>query len=225
MNRNIIFWPLCLLVMAGFALAPYLVFIHAPTSDQLGGFIQKIFYFHVPCAWAMFLAAVLAAVGGGASLSGRRWGNWLCDAGAELAVLFGVVVMTTGPLWGKKAWGHYWVWDVRLITMLVLFLTFVAVLLARRYAGPARHRVAAGLSIFGAVNLPLVYISVNLWRGQHPKTSYVGSLSDSPAMLHAFFVCLALFTLLFVLLLWLRLNLAQEQDRLDELAIALQERT
>lgn len=224
MNKNLIMWGICLLVMAGFAVAPYLVFFYAPTSEQLGGFIQKIFYFHVPCAWSMFLAGFLAAVGGGASLfGGRRWGNQLCASGSELAVLFGVIVLVTGPLWAKKAWGHYWVWDVRLTTVLILFLTFVAVLLARRYGGQARHRIAAGLALFGAVNIPLVYVSVNLWRGQHPKTTYTGSLS--PEMSTAFFFSLALFTLLFVILLWIRLNLAREQDQLDELAIALEERS
>ncbi len=224
MNKNsAMFWGLILLVLGGFAVAPYLVFVHAPTSEQLGGFIQKIFYFHVPCAWAMFLAALLAAVGGGATLfGGRAWGARLCASCSELAVMFGVIVLVTGPLWGKKAWGHYWVWDVRLTTVLILFLTFVAVLLARRYAGPARDRISAGLALFGAANIPLVYVSVNLWRGQHPKTTYVGSLGST--MYTAFFVSLALFTLLFVVLLWIRLNLAREQDKLDELAIALDER-
>ena len=223
-RREYVFWGLCLVVMAGFAVAPYLVFFYAPTSEQLGGFIQKIFYFHVPCAWSMFLAAILAAVGGGASLlRERRWGTWLCAAGSELAVLFGVIVLLTGPLWAKKAWGHYWVWDVRLTTVLILFLTFVAVLLARRYAGSARDRISAGLALFGAANIPLVYISVNLWRGQHPKTTYVGSLSSQ--MHTTFFISLALFTLLFVVLLWIRLNLARAEDRIDQLAVALEERS
>lgn len=225
MNKHgVIFWGLWLLVLVGFGVAPYLVFVYAPTSEQLGGFIQKIFYFHVPCAWAMFLAALLAAVGGGANLfGGRRWGARLCASGSELAVLFGVIVLVTGPLWGKKAWGHYWVWDVRLTTVLILFLTFVAVLLARRYAGPTRDRISAGLALFGAVNIPLVYVSVNLWRGQHPKTTYVGSLT--PQMHTSFFFSLALFTFLFVILLWIRLNLAREQDNLDDLSIALEERS
>ena len=219
---RLVFWALIALLLVGFAVAPYLVFIHLPVSEQLGGLIQKIFYFHVPCAWGMFLAAVLSALGGGFSLFGRRrWGDELCASGAELAVMFGAIVMVTGPLWGKKAWGHYWVWDVRLTTVLILFLTFVAVLLARRYAGPASQRISAGLALFGAVNVPLVYVSVNLWRGQHPKTTYVGSLT--PQMLATFFFCLALFTLLFALLLWIRLNLARALNRLDELAVALDE--
>ena len=225
-SRGGLFALLCVCTLAGFAVVPYLVFLYAPTMmDHAGSprFFQKIFYFHVPCAWSMFLAAGLAAVGGGASLwRGRRWGDRLCAAASELAVVYGVLVLFTGPLWAKKAWGHFWVWDVRLTTVLILFLTFVAVLLALRYAGPARRRVAAGLSLFGAVNVPLVYVSVNLWRGQHPPTSYTDGMTFKVRI--AFFSSLALFTVLFALLLWIRLKLERSRDQVDDLVVAMEER-
>jgi len=206
------------LCAVGFSLSPYLAFRVAAVEPNMG-FIQKIFYFHVPCAWAMFLGAVLAAVGGGVALfRGRRWGHWMVAAGTDLTVLFGVLVMVTGPLWAKKQWGHYWVWDVRLTTVLVLFLTFLGVLLVRRYAGPAAQRVAAGLAMFGAADVPLIYISVQLWRSQHPRTTVVGS-SLEPTMKLAFFVSLATFSLLFLLLLWLRFDLERSRARLQDLLL------
>ncbi len=221
--RRTLFYLVCLLTVVGFFIAPYLVFIVAP-SEPIQGLIQKIFYFHVPCAWAMLLGAMVSAVGGAAYLfKGRRWGDQLCVAASELAVVFGVIVLTTGPLWAKKAWGHYWVWDVRLTTMLVLFLIFLAVLLARRYGGPARRRVAAGLALFGAADVPLIYISVQLWRTLHPQTTVVKSLP--PKMQLAFFFSLGVFTLLFIALLWIRFNLERSRERLDDLVVALEEKS
>ena len=216
------FYLLSLLAALGFAVAPALVFFVAPV-EPAQGFIQKIFYFHVPCAWSMFLSAIVCAVGGVAYLfRSRRWGDELGAAAAELTVLFGVLVMVTGPLWARKAWGHYWVWDVRLTTVLVLFLVYIAVMLARRYGGPARRRIAAGLAIFGAADVPLIYISVKLWRTIHPETTVVGSLPSG--MRVAFFVSLAVFTVLFVCLLWIRLNLERSRSQLDELSVAVAER-
>jgi heme exporter protein C len=221
-GAKLVFYVLTLAAAAGFALAPYLIFFVAPTHQQLG-FIQKIFYFHVPCAWAMFLAAFLGAIGGGAALfRGRAWGDRWVAASAELVLLFGALVLITGPLWAKKSWGHYWVWDVRLTTVLILFLIFVAVLLARRFGGPASLRIAAGLCVFGAADVPLIYLSVKLWRTIHPKTTVVSSLP--PKMRLAFFVSLGLFTLLFILLFWIRLRLERDRSELDALAVAAAER-
>ena len=222
MRGGLSFYLLCALAAVGFCVAPALVFFIAPV-EPAQGFIQKIFYFHVPCAWSMFLSAVVCAVGGVAYLfRSRRWGDELGAAAGELTVLFGVLVMVTGPLWARKAWGHYWVWDVRLTTVLVLFLVYIAVMLARRYGGPARQRIAAGLAIFGAADVPLIYISVKLWRTIHPETTVVGSLPTG--MRVAFFVSLAVFTVLFVCLLWIRLNLERSRSQLDELSVAVAER-
>lgn len=217
-----VFYGLSLLTAVGFFVGPYLVFFVAPVLPDLG-FIQKIFFFHVPIAWTMFLSAFLCAAGGVAYLfKGRRWGDRLGAAAAELTVVLGALVLITGPLWARKAWGKYWDWDVRLTTVLILFLTFVAVLVARRYGGPAARRIAAGLALFGAADVPLVYISVKLWRTIHPKTTAVTSLH--PDMKPAFFVCLVLFTLLFFALLWIRLNLERARADADALAVMLAER-
>lgn len=217
------FFLLCFLVACGFVVAPYLIFFSAPVLPELG-LIQKIFFFHVPSAWAMFLSAFVCAFGSAAFLfKRRRWGDELATAAAELTVVFGVLVLTTGPLWARKAWGHYWEWDVRLTTVFILFLIFIAVLLARRYGGPASRRIAAGLALFGAADVPLVYLSVKLWRTIHPKTTVVTSMH--PDMRPAFFVSLTLFTLLYLVLLWIRLNLERSRGRLDALAVTLAERS
>jgi heme exporter protein C len=217
-----LFLLLCFLSAAGLGVAPYLIFFVAP-PEPVQGFIQKIFFFHVPCAWSMFLAAFVCAAGSAVFLfRGRRWGDEVAAAGAEVTVLFGILVLVTGPLWARKAWGHYWVWDVRLTTVFVLFLIFVAVLLARQFGGPARRRIAAGLALFGAADVPLVYLSVKLWRTIHPETTVVTSLPSG--MKVAFFTSLAVFTLICILLLWIRVNLERSRNRVDDLAVAVAER-
>lgn len=221
MSRSPLFYLLCLATGVGLVVAPYLVFFVAPLEPTMG-LIQKVFYFHVPCAWAMFLGALLAGVAGARYLFSRgQRGEALGSAGAELAVLFGLLVLITGPLWAKVAWGHYWVWDVRLTTMLLLFLIFVAVLLARRYSGPRSKQIAAALALFGAADVPLIYISVRIWNTIHPKTSVVPGLTGTMRL--AFFVSLAAFTLLFALLLWLRLSVEHSRSALERLLVAADE--
>ena len=221
MSKGLGFYLLCVLGIAAFLVAPYLVFFVAPQEATMG-FIQKIFYFHVPCAWAAFLGALTCGVASATYLftNGRR-GESVAIAAAELAVVFGALVLLTGPLWARVAWGHYWVWDVRLTTTLMLWLVFLAVLLARRYAGPGAKRIAAGLALFGAADVPLIYVSVRVWNTIHPKTTVVSTLG--PKMRLAFFVSLFAFTMVFFVLLWLRLNLERSRGEVDSLVVDLEE--
>ena len=97
-------------------------------------------------------------------------------AAAELAVVFGLIGLITGPLWGRKAWGVWWQWDARLTSALVLWLIFVAYLLLRRYGGAGSEKLSAAVALFGMANVPFVYLSVNVWRTVHPKTTVVPTL-------------------------------------------------
>jgi heme exporter protein C len=201
-------------VAVGFAVAPQLI-VKAPTEPTMG-LVQRIFYFHVPCAWQTMIGAFLA---GGASavylFRGSLRARQVAIASAELAVLFGLCVLLTGPLWARKAWGVWWQWDVRLTTTALLWIIFVAALFAERYGGPGGPRLSAGLMVFGAADVPMIYISVSLWRTIHPKTSVVPTLD--PAMKLALWTSVLTFTLLFVVLMSLRLRVLRQEARLAEL--------
>ena len=201
-------------VAVGFAVAPQLI-VKAPTEPTMG-LVQRIFYFHVPCAWQTMIGAFLA---GGASavylFRGSLRARQVAIAAAELAVLFGLCVLLTGPLWARKAWGVWWQWDVRLTTTALLWIIFVAALFAERYGGPGGPRLSAGLMVFGAADVPMIYISVSLWRTIHPKTSVVPTLD--PAMKLALWTSVLTFTLLFVVLMSLRMRLLRQRDQLAEL--------
>jgi heme exporter protein C len=218
MSRS--FAALAVLAAAMFAYAPISI-ANAPYESTML-LVQKIFYFHVPSWFVMFSGAFLCA---GASVRylarGSRNADHYAVAGAELAVVFGLIGLITGPLWARKAWGVWWQWDVKLTLALVVWLTFVAYLLLRRYGGPGSEKLAAAVGIFGAANIPFVYYSVNWWRTIHPKTSVVPSLG--PGMRGTFWFCVAAFMLLMVLLVALRVRLERQRALVDDLYLELED--
>ena len=209
-----------LVTLLGFLLVPFLV-ANAPLEKTMG-IVQKIFYFHVPCAWLLMLSTFVCAGGSLAYLfRGSERGDRLAVCSAELGVLFGLCVMVTGPLWARAAWGVFWTWDVRLTSSLLLWLMLIAYGLARRYGGAGGRRLAAAMALFAAADVPLVYLSVNVWRGLHPTTKVVSSLA--PGMRLPFFLSLAIFSALWGVLLALRMRVERAQSRLVELAIAIED--
>jgi heme exporter protein C len=208
------------LAAIGFLTVPHLI-LTAPIEPIMGA-VQKIFYFHVPCAIMMFLSTFTAAGGSIAYLfKGSEAGDRLAHAASERGVVFGACVLVSGPLWGRKAWGVWWQWDARLTSSLLLFLILNGYLLARRYGGPGGRKLAAALSLFAAVDVPLVYKSVDIWRTVHPQTTVVPSLD--PRMRPAFWASFALITLTWGLLLALRLRLAQARATLAELELSVED--
>jgi heme exporter protein C len=203
-------------LLAGFALvasAPLL--IAAAPYESTMGLIQKIFYFHVPAWIAMFTAILVCGVASAHYLVRRQASaDHLAVAAAELAVVFGLIGLLTGPLWGRKAWGVYWQWDAKLTTALVLWLIFAAYNLLRRFGGPGSERLAAGVALFGVANVPFVYWSAHIWRTVHPKTSVVMTLG--PEMRPAFYWSAAGFLLVLGALLAARTRLQALRASIDE---------
>lgn len=214
------FWIAAALAAVGFLVVPSMI-LDAPIEPNMG-FVQKIFYFHVPCAMMLFLSTFVCAGGSIAYLfKGSERGDRLALASAELAVLFGVCVLTSGPLWGRKAWGVWWQWDARLTSSLLLFLMMIAYLLARRYGGPAGKKLAAALALFAAIDVPLVYKSVDIWRTVHPKTTVVMTLDSR--MRAAFWSSFVLITLVWALLLTIRMRLERARAELATLRLDAEE--
>lgn len=214
-------FPYCVAVAALlFAYAPVAI-ARAPFESTMG-LVQKIFYFHVPSWFAMFLSTFVCGIASVIFLVTRRRGaDAVAVAAAELAAVFGLIGLTTGPLWARRAWGVWWQWDAKLTTALVLWLIFVSYLLLRRYGGPGSERLAAGLALFGMANVPFVYWSVHIWRTVHPLTTVVPTL---PApMAGPLWLSVVAFLTLYLTLLALRTRLEQLRRELDTAYLALEE--
>jgi heme exporter protein C len=194
---------------AMFAAAPWI--INAAPYEATMGLVYKIYFFHMPSAWMFMVAAIVAGVASARFLFSKR-------AAAELTVVFGLLALVTGPLWARKAWGVWWVWDARLTSSLMLFLIFVAYLLLRQFGGPGSEKLSAGLALFGMANVPFIYVSVNYWRTLHPKTSVVPTLPVE--MGRPLWFCVTAFLLLFLALLKMRSTLERQRARVDSLYLS-----
>jgi heme exporter protein C len=215
-----VFVPLVLVAMVLFASAP-LVVANAPV-EQTMGLVQKIFYYHVPSAMLLFVSAFVCGIASAVYLVRRSAAaDRVALAAGELVVLFGLIVLVTGPIWARKAWGVWWEWDARLTSSLLLWMIFVAYLMVRRFGGPGSEKLSAAMALFGMANVPFVYVSVNYWRTLHPKTSVVMTLA--PGMRGPFWFCVAAFTILYLLLLTLRKRLEDRQAMVEQLYLAVEE--
>src|SRR5690606_26444843 len=106
--------PTVLLAVAGLMLAASPFVIDTAPYESTMGLVQRIFYYHFPIAMTMMLAAIVCGVASGIHLFRRtERSDHSAVAAAEMAVVFGVLVLITGPLWARKTWGVWWVWDAR----------------------------------------------------------------------------------------------------------------
>lgn len=202
--------------LAIIAVALYMALFYAPREATMGD-VQRIFYFHVPSAWIGFLAFFVVFVSSMMYLikRERKW-DALALSAAEIGVVFTTLVLLTGPLWAKAAWGAFWVWDARLTTTLILWMIYIGYLMLRGSSeGERRARFSAVLGVVGFIDVPIIYLSVTIWRTMHP-TLIVGEPGGlAPEMTQTLMVALLSFTVLFVFLLLQRVRLEQARDQVN----------
>lgn len=214
------FVPAAIVCGLMFAVAPVLI-ADAPYEATMG-LVQKIFYIHLPSAWLFLLGAIVCGVASARYLfGGNPRHDRLAWAAAELVVVFGLITLITGPLWARRSWGTWWVWDARVTSSLVGWMIAWAYLILRKYGGPGSDKLAAGLALFGMANVPFIYVSVNYWRTIHPATTVVPTLPTSFGI--PLWFSFAAFLLLFVLLLRMRVLLEEQRARLDALYLSMDE--
>ena len=168
----------------------------------------RIMYIHVPSAWnSMFIYLLMAT----AAAIGLIWNIKIADivaaVSAPIGASFTLLTLVTGSLWGKPMWGTWWEWDARLtseLILLFLYLGYIALQSAfedRRTAA----RASAVLAIVGAVNVPIIYYSVQWWNTLHqPQSLGVGTSAIHPSMLWPLLLMAIGFKLLYVTILLLR---------------------
>jgi heme exporter protein C len=151
-------------------------------ADAAQGDVGRIFYYHVPSAmWSL----VFPYVNFIASLFYLYWrkrdplkaltADAMAIAAAEVSVVYSSICLITGSIWGRAAWGIWWTWDERLTSELLLFLLYVSYLMLRRFSSTGQAQtLAAVISIFAAIDVPIVWMSIRWWRTQHPAPVFFG---------------------------------------------------
>lgn len=156
----------------------------SPAEGDMGH-LQKIMYVHVPAAWMTFLAFFVVLVFSVLYLWRRKEQDDLIAASAaEVGAMFNGLTLVLGMIWGRPTWGVWWAWDARLTSTLVLFLIFVGYLALRGFVDDPHQRArwSAAVGIIGAINVPIVYMSVMWWRTLHQQPSSPSTLDPAYTM-------------------------------------------
>ncbi len=170
------------LVSFGAVIAAQTHAILTSPADADMGHLQKIMYVHVPAAWMTFIAFFVVLVFSVLYLWRRRENDDLMAASAaEVGATFNGLTLMLGMIWGRPAWGVWWVWDARLTSTLVLFLIFVSYLALRAFVDDAEQKArwSAAVGAIGAINVPIVYMSVTWWRTLHQPPSSPATLDPA----------------------------------------------
>ena len=178
----------------------------------------------MPLAWVAFAAFGFVAMSGAMYLwLGQSLWDDLGYAAAETGMLFCTLMLISGSIWARPIWGVWWTWDSRLTSTFILWLIYGAYLIMRASAIDSTQgaRVCAVIGIVGVLDVPIVIVSVRLWRTIHPavlvtKTGEHGL--EDPRMIVTLLVCLAAMTALFAWLLLYRFAQLRMRARIERLA-------
>jgi len=199
-----------------------LVIFYAPLEATMGA-VQKIFYFHLSAAWAGMLSFMIAAIAGGIYLARRqtRW-DQLSLSAVEVGLVLMLMAIVGGSIWARQAWNTWWTWDPRLTTVTIMELVYLAYFLLRQGVDDPERRARFGAvyAVVGFLSVPLMYLSIHLYRTIHPLllgSSASDGMQLAPRMTQTLLISLAAFSVLLAALLYRRVRLARLADTLDAL--------
>ncbi|HWD36187.1 MAG TPA: heme ABC transporter permease CcmC [Casimicrobiaceae bacterium] len=189
-------WSYWFAVLAALLAAAGLVvaFFIAPT-DATQGDAYRIIFIHVPAAWmAMFIYLVMAGWGALALGFNTRLSAMMAQALAPTGALMAAIALWTGAFWGRPTWGTYWAWDARMTSTLILLFLYLGVIALRSAIDDPRRadRACAVLALVGAVNVPIIYFSVQWWNTLHQGSSI--SMTAAPKMAMTMFAGILVMT-------------------------------
>lgn len=218
-------WLWLIATLAVLAWGFHLAIFVAPTEATMGN-IQRIFYYHVPSAIMGMVFPYVNLIGSLGYLYFRRNKpvcalamDALALAAAEVTLVFVSIGLVTGMLWAKPAWGIWWTWDERLTTYLLLWLLYVSYMLVRRFSSTGQtYTLAAVISIFAGIDVPIVYMSIRWWRTQHPSPVFFGGPDAGldPSMVPAFVWNILGWAMWGVFILVLRYGLERRRQQVQQ---------
>ncbi len=217
MNKNIYGFVdyLGLLVLMMIFISLVLIYGYAPMEKTMG-MAQKIFYFHVPSAFMAFTSFAVVFVASILYLKSKNDKyDRVASSAAEIGTLFALIVLLTGPIWARSAWGVWWTWEPRLTTTLILFLIFIGYLMLRNYGaiGEQMKKYSAVVGIVGFLDVPIVYTSINWWSPE--ATAHPRGLELESSMKFALTFSFVTFSILLLFLILKRIDLERLRNKLD----------
>jgi len=211
-----LFFAFAAFCCAFLAYGTYQALVVAPTEETMGD-VQRIFYVHVPAAtvgFTMFFVNFLASIYYLWKRSARA--DALAATAAEIGIVFCTVVLITGPIWARYAWGVWWsAWDMRLNTTLMLWLLYVSYVVLRRSSTTGSTSVlAASLAVFAFLDVPIVYMA-NRWFRTHHPSPLIGTPNLDPRMQKILFINMLAFLCFGALICWFRYEMERTAQKID----------
>lgn len=213
------------LSLAAICYATRLGLFLSPTDGAQGN-VGRTIYYHVPSS---MLALVFPYVNLVASIVFLFWrrrdplkalaADALALSSAEVTVVYGTICLVTGSIWGRAVWGIWWTWDARLTSMLLLWLLYVSYLMVRRFSSTGQSQtLAAVISVFAGIDVPIVYMSIRWWRTQHPSPVFFGGPDAGldPSMKPAFWWNVAAWAMWGIFILGLRYGLERRKQAAEQ---------
>lgn len=193
----------------------------APVDASSMGFSQKIFYYHAPIAETALVAFGVAFVAAIAYLrSGDLKWDRLSYVSVRLGLLFSILVMLTGMIWGKAAWGTWWDWEPRLTTFLLVCFLYAAYWVLRSVVDEEQQRAtyAAVFAIIAFIDVPITFFATRfLPAGMHPTVITTGGTGMPGTMFVSSVISMIGMTLLLAALTRRDLAIEKLKDRVADL--------
>ena len=192
--------PLLVISASTLILGLIIVFFISPNDYQQGSTV-KIMYVHVPAAWISLMVFFVMTIYSILALAFKiSFGFIINKSIAPIGATFTLICLITGSLWGKPMWGTWWVWDARLTSVFILFITYMIIIFIRSSFSNIRvgEKITAIFVIIGSINLPIIKFSVDWWNTLHQPAS-ISKLSspsiDTSMLIPLIIMSLAFFSL------------------------------
>ena len=192
--------PLLILSLSSLMIGLIVVFFFSPDDYQQGSAV-KIMYIHVPAAWialmTFFIMTIYSILGLAFKIS---FGFIINRAVVPIGCIFTFICLISGSLWGKPMWGTWWVWDARLTSVFILFISYIVILIINNSFSNSNlgDKISAIFIIVGSINLPIIKFSVDWWNTLHQNASI--SKMSSPSIDISMLIPLIIMTIALMLI-------------------------
>ena len=180
-------------------------------EDYIQSHSVRIMYVHVPSAWiSLGTFSVIAILSFLILIFKIKSFILIAKSLAPSGLVFNIIALVTGSIWGKPTWGTWWAWDARITSMLILTLFYIIYILAWRIYEDQEKvlRITSMIAILGVINVPIIKFSVDWWSTLHQNSS-VNLLSETsihPSMLVPLLIMTAAFSLFSLLIFLMKYN-------------------